>query len=104
MKDAIQEEGNADLNLSAPNEHVPEVERNIKTIKERVRCQINDMPYDKLPRNFKRELFTTCTSMINALPRSAGISQIYSPREIVTGKRLDFTKHCKIANELHCGK
>ena len=97
MKEAIQDEGNADLNLSAPNEHVPEVERNIKKIKERVRCLINDMPYDKLPKNFKRELVTTCTSMINALPRSTGASQMYSPRENVTGKCLDFVKHCKIA-------
>ena len=102
MKEAIHDEGNADLNLSAPNEHVPEVERNIKTIKERVRCSINDMPYDKLPKNFKRELVTTCTSMLNAHPRSAGVSQIYSPREIVTGKRLDFKKHCLIAPGDYC--
>ena len=102
MKEAIHEEGNADLNLSAPNEHVPEVERNIKTIKERVRCSINDMPYEKLPKNFKRELVTTCCSMLNALPRSAGVSQVYSPREIVTGKRLDFKKHCKIAPGDYC--
>ena len=36
MKETIHDVGNADLNLSAPNEHVPEVERNIKTIKEKV--------------------------------------------------------------------
>jgi hypothetical protein len=60
------------------------------------------MPYEKLPKNFKRELVTTCCSMLNALPRSAGVSQVYSPREIVTGKRLDFKKHCKIAPGDYC--
>ena len=37
LKDRIREEAKAELNLAAPNEHVPEVENNIGTIKERLR-------------------------------------------------------------------
>ena len=102
MKDAILEEGKADLNVAATKEHVPEVEVNIKVVKERVRSTIHGMPYKKLPRNFKRELVLCCVSMLNAIPRRAGISQTYSPRELVTGKSLNFAKHCKIAPGKYC--
>ena len=53
-------------------------------------------------RHFKRELVLCCVSMLNAIPRRAGISQIYSPRELVTGKSLNFAKHCKIAPGEYC--
>lgn len=37
-------------NLSAPGEHIPEVERSIRTNKERVRALIYDLPYKSLPK------------------------------------------------------
>ena len=56
------EEGKADMIVAAMKEHVPEAEVNIKVVKERVRSRIHDMPYKKLPRNFKRELVLCCVS------------------------------------------
>ena len=53
MREALQDEGKTDLNCSAPNEHVQPVERNIKTIKERVRSLIHGMPYKRLPKNLQ---------------------------------------------------
>ena len=102
MKDALQDGGKVDLNCSAPNEHVQAVERNIKTIKERVRSLIHGMPYKRLPKNFKRELIITCITMLNAIPRRASISTEYSPREMVEGKALDFNKHCRVAPGDYC--
>ena len=40
---------NINLNLASPNEHVPEVERSIRTIKERVRAIYNRLPYFRIP-------------------------------------------------------
>ena len=94
MRDALEEEAQVELNTAAKNEHVPDVEANIRVIKERVRSSIHGMPYDALPANFKRELVLVCVSMLNTMPRKAGVSEAFSPRELVTGKTLDYKKHC----------
>ena len=102
LKARIREEGGADLNLAAPNEHVPEIERNIRIIKERLRCTLTGMPYKKVPRNFKRELVLSCTTMLNTVPREAGASDTLSPMELLTGRTLDFNRHCKLAPGTYC--
>ena len=38
------------LNITAADEHVSTIERSIKTIKERARCQVQYLPYAKYPR------------------------------------------------------
>jgi hypothetical protein len=37
------------LNLASANEHVPEIERKIQMIKERVRAVIYSIPFNSLP-------------------------------------------------------
>ena len=102
LKTRLREESGAEMNLSAPNEHVPEVERNIKLIKERLRSTLAGMPYKKIPTNFKRELVLTCVSMLKVVPREAGVSDTLSPMELLTGRSLDFHKHCKLAPGSYC--
>ena len=34
--------------------------------------------------------------MINALPSPKGFSRVYSPREVVMGKKLDLKKDCRV--------
>ena len=38
------------LNICSKDDHVGEVERSIRTIKERVRCTIHSLPFKKVPR------------------------------------------------------
>jgi hypothetical protein len=38
-----------DLNVTANDEHVPEVERYIRTVKERTRATYNTLPFKKIP-------------------------------------------------------
>jgi len=38
------------LNITAANEHVPEIERGIRFLKERTRCVKSNLPYDYYPR------------------------------------------------------
>ena len=59
LKMRLREGGETEINLSVPNEHVPEVERNIKLIKKRLRSTLVGIPYTKIPRYFKRELVLT---------------------------------------------
>ena len=46
LHDALQDEG-ITLNTAAANEHVPQIERQIKVAKERVRSTRNLLPYKK---------------------------------------------------------
>jgi hypothetical protein len=37
------------MNITGQDEHVPEVERYIRTLKERIRCVYNSMPFERIP-------------------------------------------------------
>jgi len=84
------------LNTAAPNEHVPEIERYIRTLKERVRCVYNTLPFRSMPGRMISELVYACTFWMNSFPQSDGISKSLSPRAIVTGQHIDYVKHCKL--------
>ena len=92
LKKRLRKEAGVELNLSSPNEHVPEVERDIRLKKERLRSMLAGMPYSKIPTNFKRELILTCASMLNVVPREAIVSDTLSPMELLTGRGLDYKK------------
>eukprot|EP01040_Poterioochromonas_malhamensis_P015934 gene15934-biopygen3808 len=57
------------LNLASKGEHVPEVERAIRQIKERVRGFINMLPY-RLPNIMVVHLVYHCVWAINLFPRT----------------------------------
>ena len=80
-------------NFSARDEHVPEIEWFIRTIKERVRGVQCMLPFTRLPAGrLTVELVTSKLFWWNSLPKLRGISQSMSPRVIVTGQELDFAK------------
>ena len=84
------------LNTVARGEHVPEIERHIRTIKERVRCVYATMPFNKIPSRMLVELVYFCIFWLNSFPAKDGISDTLSPRSIVYGTHIDFTKHAKL--------
>ncbi len=84
-----------EINTTAAREHVGKIERFIRTIKERSRALMSDLPYMPLPRQVVIHLVYFAVLWLNSLPVAAGVSDKYSPREIVLGRKLDFKKHCK---------
>jgi hypothetical protein len=84
------------LNTVARGEHVPEVERHIRTIKERARSVYNTLPFTKIPGRMVAELVYYSVFWLNSFPAQDGISKTLSPRAIVIGSHVDFTKHCKL--------
>ena len=54
IKDPLLIKYDAEVNTAAMKEHVPEIERNIRIVKDRIRSTLAGLPYDKLPTNFKR--------------------------------------------------
>jgi Zinc knuckle len=85
-----------DLNAVARQEHVPEVERYIRTLKERVRSHYNALPFNPMPPRMMIELVHYCNFWLNSFPNEDGVSKSLSPRLIVTGNRINYSKHCKL--------
>ena len=96
----IKPEVELDVNISAAREHVGEIERYHKTLKERCRCVLSDMrpigsdAYQYLHKQIVIRLVYFCIMMLNSVPAAKGISDRFAPREIVTGQRLNL-KHIK---------
>ena len=83
------------MNYANAQEHVPRAERNIRTIKERVRCNYYQIPYTHLPRTVVKYMCIEAAKKLNYFPAKRGISKYYSPRMIMHQQNLDFDKHCK---------
>ena len=81
------------MNITDADDHVPEIERSIRTIKERVRSTIHGLPFKRLPRVLVRGLCEFAVTSLNQIPSENGVSTDMSPASIVTGKPpIDFNK------------
>ena len=86
------------VNTTAAREHVTDCERGIRTIKESARCTVSEMrrvEIKVLPKQVIIHLIYFVIMWLNGGPNENGISQVYSPREIVTGRTLEYKLHCK---------
>ena len=89
-------EDNIQLNIVARGEHVPEIERLIRVIKERARCYVSLIPFKKLPKRMVIELIYTIVFYLNSFPWPEGVSQDLSPMSIVEGIVLDYNLHFQV--------
>ena len=83
------------MNYANPQEHVPEAERNNRTIQERVRAAYHRLPYTHLPRIMVKYLVMEATRKLNLFPARHGVSKYYSPRMILHQQNIDYERHCK---------
>jgi hypothetical protein len=85
------------MNYATVSEHVPEAERNNRTIQERIRSAYHNLPYAMIAKIMLRYLAMISTERLNYFPTKDGVSPYFSPHVILTGKAFDFTKHCKFS-------
>jgi hypothetical protein len=90
------------INTIAANEHVLEIERKIRIIKERARGTLNTLPFAKLPKLIIIELLWFITMWLNSFPVKNGLSRIFSPREILVCHRLNAKLHCCVPFGAYC--
>lgn len=81
------------FNLCGTEEHVPEIERYIRTVKDRIRSCCNALPFQSIPRVMLARMVANAIFWLNSLPPKEGVSPTLSPRFILTGRHLDYTKH-----------
>ncbi|KAG7374846.1 reverse transcriptase RNA-dependent DNA polymerase [Nitzschia inconspicua] len=84
------------LNPCSADEHVPEVERMIRTIKDRIRCVYVTLPYRHLPRLMVKRLVANAVLWWNALPAPDSVSDVHSPRYLLVGRELTYDKHVRL--------
>ena len=85
--------GNVSLEICGPDEHVPEVERSIRTMKETMQATAHGLPYRPLPKIMIVELVAMATRCLNGFPKEDGVSEHMSPYSIVTGRsHVDYNK------------
>jgi hypothetical protein len=87
---------NSELNICGEDEHVPDIERCIRTVKERTRCTHAVTPFDPFPPKMITEMIFLSVFWLNAFPHRLGVSTTLCPRTIVTGLVIDYAKHCRV--------
>ena len=74
------------------NKNVPEIERQHRFIKEIARACRSTLPFGVLPRLLLVKMVNNCALRINMFPAKGGIPNV-SPRTLMTGIKLDYSKH-----------
>ena len=82
-------------NICSENEHVGEIERTNSTVKERCRGIFNTIPFKRMPGRMIAELFYAAVFWLNSFHPSKHLLNNLRPRTIMTGRTIDFKKHCK---------
>ena len=85
------------INTTAAREHVGEIECRIHIIKERCRAIIGTLPYSYYHKQVIIHLMYFVIMFLHVIPDPKnGVSGQFSPREIVTGRKLSAKLHCRV--------
>ena len=92
----IKDDLDIDMDYVPAQAHVPEAERNNRTIKERIRVAFYRLPYHRIPHIMMDCLVLESVYRLNLFPAKGGVSPYYSPQTIMFNTSLDYNKHCSI--------
>ena len=85
--------GGPRVNLAAAKEHVPEIERRIRVVKEQVQAIRHSMPFKRIPKPLLAHTVTGAVRMLNFFPTKGGISETLSPKATFDGEHLNMKNH-----------
>jgi hypothetical protein len=105
------EELGVNVHVVTKEEHVPEVERQNRVIKERARAIVQTLPYKTIPKKIRVALIYYVIFWLNNIPKEG---QKLSPKEMIMGTQvLDYKTLCKLPfgayvqvhdDSPHCGR
>jgi hypothetical protein len=90
------------VNLASANEHVPEIERQIRVVKERCRSSRHNLPFQRIPKLLTIHVVFNSVRMLNLFPTKGGVSDSVSPKTIMSGEVLDYKKHLCLPIGQYC--
>jgi hypothetical protein len=88
LREDLQSNG-ISLNIASKEEHVLEVERQIRVNKERACSIVQTLPYSKMPKKMKIAMICYVVYWLNIKPK---IDQKSSPSDIIMGEKSWITK------------
>ena len=83
------------INNSDADNHQPDIEQAVRTMKDCVRSTYRMLPFKYTPHLMVIHLVRNTIFWLNAFPTDNGWSSKHSPRYIMTGKQLDYNKHVR---------
>ena len=94
----------ATLHICAKGEHVPIIERSVRTVKERARSVYNDVPYTKMTKLMIISLMEGVKRWLNIFPSTSDGGSAPSPAMVIEGrdypdaqtKRIAFGKYVMV--------
>ena len=75
---------------------MPAIERAIRTIKERIRAIVNQLPFKAYPHRLIVEMVNNVVFWLNVFPHTDGVHKVMSPCTIITGLHISHDKHCML--------
>ena len=96
LMDEVSDKLDIVMNYTSKGEHVPEAERNNRTIGERVRAGYHNVPYTIIPLVMLKYLAMVSTNQLNMFPAKGGVSPYLSPHVVLSRTAIDWTKHCQV--------
>ena len=90
------------VNLTSADEHVPEIERHNRVVKERSRSFCHSLLFNRIPKLMIIHAILNIAKMLNYFPKKQGIYSELIPRSILTGESLDCKKHLTLQPGQYC--
>jgi hypothetical protein len=96
IKLALERDCQVLVNLASTQEHQPDVERALRTIKERYRAMYHRCPFSMWPKIMAIRGASEAVKWLNSFPPTGGLSAQFSPRSIILGRPIDYESHCQV--------
>ena len=89
-------------NTTSAKEHVAEAEIKIRVIKEQNIVVVNTLPFTYIQRKMKIEFIYFVILWINSFLVKSGVSETFSPMEILLYWRTDAKENCRVLPGSYC--
>jgi hypothetical protein len=83
-------------------QHVPEIERRIRVVKERCRATRHSLPFHTIPKLMTIHIVLNVVKLLIFFPTKGGVSDTLSPKTIMSGQTLDYKKHLSLQLGQYC--
>ena len=97
MLNDLVDNWDADINFANPGDHVPDIERENRTVQERFRVKIHCLPFEVIPRTMIWYLVLRITKNRSLFPKKTGISKHFSLYLIMKRRVIDFNKEFAVS-------
>ena len=109
LRDDLRTDFGIILNTSSANEHVPEMERQIRSIKDSMRSSRTTLPFDIVPIMMTLACCKYHVMWMNMFPSENSLSAVFGPRVFLEQHypnykkmcRLEFGSYCEVHNDPH---